>query len=243
MVGQCKTPATCNKQASSSRAAGTNSLAWPRAVSAALSHALPFFLQPHPGVFGSCSVAPSYAETWWPQVQYSALVQFPLLPHQPGWVHLYSVRYHCLFVPLTLIVIGHLTMPAGFQRYTTTEVNKAGFVALKPLQELPAAFVSEYNALKIYIPFASLLRFSQREITCWFFGGSAAVPFDSCCTSFWISAKALFILLTLSAFAMFICRQKKKNSTHQSSKLKLHWHHFCTTVKQLMLYACLTALK
>lgn len=185
-----------------------------------------FLLQPHPGVFGSCSVAPSNTKTWWPQAQYSVLSSSLYFPTSQG-------GFACIiplpFCPPNIIVIGHLTMPARFQHFPATEVNKAGFVILKPLQELPAAFVSEYNALKMYIPFTSLLRFSQREITCWFFGGSAAVPFDSCRTSFWISAKALFILLTLSAFAMFICREKK-NSTHWCSKLKLHWHHFCTTV-------------
>jgi len=110
---------------------------------------------------------------------------------------------------LTLVVIQGLNMLNRFQHYHTNEINKAGFIVLKQLHELPAVLEPEYSALNMHFPFIYLLGFLQREITWWLFWGSAAAPFDSCCTSFWTSANALFIVLTFSAFLMFIWEGKK----------------------------------
>lgn len=56
-------------------------------------------------------------------------------------------------------------MLTRFQHYHTTEINKAGFTALKELHELPAVLEPEYNALNILFPLIYPLRFLQREIT------------------------------------------------------------------------------
>lgn len=112
-------------------------------------------------------------------------------------------------------------MLSKFQYYHTTEINKAGFAALKQLHDLPAVVEPEHNALNMHLPFIYIIRFLQREITFWFFWGSAAVPFDICCISFWTSANALFIVLVFSAFLMFIWEQKKKDTLVFLSEIPL----------------------
>lgn len=56
-------------------------------------------------------------------------------------------------------------MLSKFQYYHTTEINKAGFAALKQLHDLPAVVEPEYNALNMHLPFIYIVRFLQREIT------------------------------------------------------------------------------
>lgn len=56
-------------------------------------------------------------------------------------------------------------MLSKFQYYHTTEINKAGFAALKQLHDLPAVVEPEHNALNMHLPFIYIVRFLQREIT------------------------------------------------------------------------------
>lgn len=59
--------------------------------------------------------------------------------HAPAWLPTLFFFYFSSYIAL--------------QYYNTTEINKAGFIALKQLHELPAVLEPEYNALNMYSHF------------------------------------------------------------------------------------------